>query len=183
MAEIPQGLERFIARQGRKRHLAAVWARLAGLEPGMVAADIGCGTGILTQEYARIVGPNGIVYGVEHRLALADHLTGAANVRFVFHDYDSELTLEQMPDRIFLTDTLHHQADPLAVLRCIRGICASGSRLFIAEYDPDGPGRMGAKRHRRMQKAELLRLIAAAGFGHDGVIDTADEHYAVIAGW
>lgn len=182
MAEIPQGLERFIARQGRKRHLAAVWARLAGLEPGMAKADIGCGTGILTQEYARIVGPNGIVYGVEQRLALAEHLTSAGNVRFLFHNYDSELNLRRMPDRIFLTDTLHHQTDPLAVLRCIRGACSPHSRVLITEYDPDGPGLMGAKRQRRMPKAQTLRLIEAAGFAHDGVIDTEDEHYAVIAG-
>jgi SAM-dependent methyltransferase len=182
MTEIPQGLERFIARQSRKRHLAAVWARLAGLEPGMVVADIGCGTGILTQEYARIVGPTGIVYGVEQRVALADHLTGAGNVRFLFHDYDFELKLERRPDRIFLTDTLHHQADPLAVLRCIRTAGLPDSRVLIAEYDPDGPGLVGAKRHRRIPKTQLLSLIEAAGFAHNGAIDTEDEHYAVIAG-
>lgn len=182
MEENPQGLERFVARQTRKRHLAAVWARLAGLQPGMVAADIGCGPGILTREYGRIVGPGGMVYGVEQSAALAAWPGEPAdNVRFLFQNYDSALNLEQTPDIIFLTDTLHHLGDPPAVLRRVREACAPATRLLVTEYDPDQPGLVGAKPQRRMPKALLLGLVAAAGFRHGGAIDAEDEHYAVIA--
>jgi len=182
MEENPQGLERFIARQMRKRHLAAVWAGLAGLQPGMVVADIGCGPGILTQEYGRIVGATGIVYGIEQSRAVAAVLgETAGNVLILFQHYDSPLNLEQIPHVVFLTDTLHHLPDPSAVLRRVYEACGAETRLLIAEYDPDGPGQVGAKRHRRIAKAELLGLVEKAGFRHGGIIDTEDEHYAVIA--
>ena len=35
MDELPQAPERFLRRQRQKRHLACVWAQLAGLAPGM----------------------------------------------------------------------------------------------------------------------------------------------------
>lgn len=181
MEENPQGLERFIARQIAKQHLAAVWAGLAGLESGMVALDVGCGPGILTQEYARIVGPVGFVVGVEQRAAVARLVEPAANVLVLFQNYDSELNLEQTPDIVFLTDTLHHLAAPLAVLQRIRAICRPRTRLLIAEYDPEQPGLVGAKLHRRVGKAQLLSLVEAAGFVHGGARDTEDEHYAVLA--
>lgn len=181
MEENPQGLERFIARQTRKRHLAALWAGLAGLQPGMVAVDFGCGPGILTQDYARIVGSEGRVYGVEQNAAVARVVEPIENVLFLFRDYDSELKLEQTPDIVFLTDTLHHLANPLAVLRRIRAACKAKTRLFVTEYDPAQPGLVGAKPHRRMPKEKLLGLLEAAGFVHGGVFDTDDEHYAAIA--
>jgi len=182
MEENPQGLELFIARQIRKRHLAAVWARLAGLHAGMVVLDFGCGPGILTREYARITGPAGFVYGVEQSAAVAARVgQPGGNVLFLFQNYDSELKLEQTPDIVFLTDTLHHLADPLTVLLRIRAACQTRTHLLITEYDPERPGLVGAKLHLRMQKARLLSLIGQAGFVHDGAIDTEDEHFAVIA--
>ncbi len=183
MTPNPQGLELFTARQQRKRHLAAVWARLAGLQSGMVVLDIGCGLGILTQEYARLVGPAGKVYGVEQSAALAVRLQAekTGDVRFLFQNYDAEFNLEQTPDIVFLTDTLHHVADPPAVLARIFAVCGARSRVFIAEYDPQGPGVVGAKLHRRIGKARLLGVVEAAGLKHDGIIDSEDEHYTLSA--
>ncbi len=181
MEDIPQGLEKFIARQSRKLHLAKTWAALAGLQPGMVIADIGCGTGILTQEYARMLGPDSVVYGVEQDAALAPGCAEVKDVRFLFQYYDSKLILEHIPDILFLTDTLHHLPEPLAVLHCLRQACGPRTRLFIAEYDPDQPGLLGAKLQRRISKPKLLAMLAAAGFRHEPIIDAEDEHYAVIA--
>lgn len=181
MEENPQGLERFVARQQRKRHLAAVWAALAGLEPGMIAADIGCGPGILTREYGRITGPRGRVHGVEPDTRLAPWLEPGENVLFLFRSFDSVLNLPDVPDIMFLTDTLHHLAKPDLLLRNIRAACGARTRLFIAEYDPAQPGLVGAKPHRRMAKPLLCELVAAAGFRQERLVDTEDEHYAMIA--
>ena len=182
MEENPQGLELFISRQTRKRHLAAVWARLAGLQPGMVVADIGCGPGILTREYGLMVGASGTVYGIEQNAAVAAMLGAReGNVRFLFQTYNSAIKLEQKLDIVFLTDTLHHSAEPASVLRRVYEVCGPDTRVLITEYDPDRPGLVGAKRHRRMAKADLLGLVAAAGFSHGGILDSEDEHYALIA--
>ena len=63
--------------------LDARWRRAAAratrLRPGMRALDVACGSGTLTRELARIVGPNGSVIGVD----LADGMLALARGRGV----------------------------------------------------------------------------------------------------
>ncbi len=148
----------------------------------MVVVDFGCGPGILTQEYARLTGPAGRVYGVEQNREVTA-VIGAhdANVHFVFQDYDLALNLVHLPDIIFLTDTPHHLTDPLRVLQRIKAACGAKTTVFIAEYDPEMPGRVGAKLQRRMPKEHLSNMLLTGGFAHDEIFDSEDEHYAVIA--
>jgi predicted methyltransferase len=181
MDENPQGTDVFIARQSQKRHLAAIWAGLAGLEPGMVVADIGCGPGILTQDYAAMVGPSGLVYAVDNKTTYANRFTDIKNVRFLFQNYDYEIKLEQIPYIVFLTDKLQHISNPEMVLKQVFDASGPQTKLLITGYDPKGPGAVGAKLRRRMPPDILVRLVEAAGFSHGGIFDSADEHYALIA--
>ena len=182
MEDNPQGLELFIVRQNRKRHLAAIWADLVNLQPGMTIADIGCGPGILTLEYARIVGPTGIVYGVERSPAAAEKLRELKTaIQVLTQEYHTEFYFNAAPDVIFLTDTLHHTPDPAAVLQSVYNACTPQTRVLITEYDPQQPGLVGARPHRRLPRTQLITLAETAGFTHTGAIDTADEHYALIA--
>jgi 2-polyprenyl-3-methyl-5-hydroxy-6-metoxy-1,4-benzoquinol methylase len=135
MDENPQGTDVFIARQQQKRHLAALWARLAGLEPGMVVADIGCGPGVLTREYAAMVGPGGRVYAVDNKTTYAGLFADCRNVRFLFQNYDSKIKLEQIPHIVFLTDRLQHVSDPETVLRQVRAASGPETRILITGYD------------------------------------------------
>src|SRR6476659_9605416 len=41
----------------------------AGIRPGMRVVDLGCGTGMVTQLLAQLVGPNGKVVGVDYSAA------------------------------------------------------------------------------------------------------------------
>jgi predicted methyltransferase len=181
MDENPQGTDLFIARQRQKRHLAAIWARLAGLQPGMVVADIGCGPGVLTREYAAMVGPGGLVYAVDNKTAYADLFTDCDNVLFLFQNYDSEIQLEQIPSIVFLTDRLQHVANPERVLRQVRDASGPETRVLITGYDPKGAGLFGTRLDRRIPPETLAAWVEAAGFRHGGIIDSPDEHYALIA--
>lgn len=169
---------RFMSRQEKKRHLAADWAGLAGLRPGMVVLDIGSGPGVLAAQYAAMVGPQGVVYALDPQLA--PHWP-APNLRYLAQDAALGIALPDTPDVIFLTDTLHHAADPAAILRHVRAVCGPASLVFIADYDPAGAGLVGAKPHRRMAAARLLALLGPAGFSHSGIISAPDEHYALRA--
>jgi 2-polyprenyl-3-methyl-5-hydroxy-6-metoxy-1,4-benzoquinol methylase len=179
MDEPPQGPERFIARQLRKRHLAGVWAGLAGLRPGMMVLDIGSGPGVLAAEYARMVGPAGAVYALDPGVALLEPLPNLFALR---QDAAAPIAPPRPPDVVFLTDTLHHAADPGAVLRAVHEACGQETVLLAAEYDPAGPGLVGARPHRRMARQTLLDLLRTAGFRVRFVVDAADEHYAARAG-
>jgi len=177
MDEFAQVPEKFLRRQLRKRHLAAVWAALAGLRPGMCVLDIGSGPGILAAEYAAIADP-GVVYALEPRFAL--HIN-RPNLLRLQQDSAQKIPLPHPPDVVFLTDTLHHAADPAGLLAAIRVVCGEETRLLVAEFDPDGPGLVGPDPNRRMGSAAVLALLHAAGFAAEQKQDSADEHYAVLA--
>jgi predicted methyltransferase len=182
MDENPQGMDVFIARQRQKRHLAAIWAGLAGLQPGMVVADIGCGPGVLTREYGDMVGPDGRVYAVDNKTAYAELFSECTNVHFLFQYYDNKIKLEHIPNIIFLTDRLQHVSNPEMVLRQVWAASGAETKVLITGYDPNGPGLLGTKLARRIPPETLAAWVAAAGFRHGGIIESPDEHYALIAG-
>jgi 2-polyprenyl-3-methyl-5-hydroxy-6-metoxy-1,4-benzoquinol methylase len=175
MDDNAQGLTRFISRQEKKRHLAVAWGELAGLRPGMVVVDVGSGPGVLALEYARIAA---MVYALDPNVAPQ---FAADNLIHLQQDAASPIRLPTPPDIVFLTDTLHHADDPAAILRCVHAACGPATKIFIAEYDPAGPGLVGAKTHRRLAPATLLGLLAEANFTHRGIFAAPDEHYAVLA--
>lgn len=169
---------KFLERQRRKRHLAAVWAGLAGLGPGMTVLDIGSGAGLMAAAYARQVGAQGLVFALEPRYRPAEP---AANLVHLAQDAAAPIRLPRYPDVVFVTDTLHHAADPLAVLQSVRGACGPRSKILVAEYDPEQPGLVGARPERRMELGPLKNLILMAGFVVVEVMDAADEHYVILA--
>jgi hypothetical protein len=177
MDELPQAPERFLRRQRQKRHLAAVWAGLAGLAPGMNVLDVGSGPGILAAVYAVMVDP-GVVYALEPRFALHETLPNLVALR---QDAAQKIVLPVAPDVIFLTDTLHHMAAPEAALLRLRAVCGAGTKILAAEYDPAGAGVFGPEPGRRLARAVVLEFLAGAGFTVVWEGNSADEHYAMLA--
>ncbi len=141
----------------------------------MVVVDIGSGPGVLAAEYAGIAAK---VYALDPNIAPQ---FPADNITHLAQNAASPLNLPAPPDIFFLTDILHHAADPAAILRSVHAACGPGTKIFIAEYDPAAPGLVGAKPHRRLPQAALLTLLAAQNFTHGGILAGPDEHYAVLA--
>lgn len=178
MNEFAQVPEKYLRRQLQKRHLAAIWAALAGLRPGMCILDIGSGPGILAAEYAAIVNP-GVVYALDPRFQ--PHVATAPNLLPLQQDASQKIILPETPGAVFLTDILHHAADPAAILSAVRAVCGAKTRILVTEYDPDAPGMVGPPQNRRMAKPTVLALLRAAGFAPEQPLDSADEHYAILA--
>jgi ubiquinone/menaquinone biosynthesis C-methylase UbiE len=170
--------QQFFSRQARKRHLAPIWAQLAGLRPGMTILDIGSGPGLFATQYAALTGPTGRVYALDPHYAPVEP---APNLVYLRQDAAAPIILPAPPDLIFLTDTLHHTADPAAILASLHAVSGPGTRLFITDYDPDQPGLVGAKPHHRAPRSRLTTLLEAANFTILSIQDAADEHYAVLA--
>jgi predicted methyltransferase len=176
MQDSPQRLEKFLSRQARKRHLAFIWASLAGLRPGMTILDIGSGPALLAATYAALTGPTGLVYAIEPSLSPAET---AQNLIHLAQDATTPIILPTKPDIAFLTDTLHHAQNPEKILAAVHA--TTPQKILVADYDPTQPGLIGAKPHRRLPRQAAKSLIQNAGFTLTAEHDAPDEHYALLA--
>jgi SAM-dependent methyltransferase len=117
------------------RRLAAV------LRPGMSVLDVGCGTGAITVDMARMVGPEGHVLGLdrdEHLLALArEEHHGISNLRFAQGDVLS-LALEECFDVVNATRVLQWISRPDAAIARMRSKAVSGGRIVVLDYNHEG---------------------------------------------
>jgi ubiquinone/menaquinone biosynthesis C-methylase UbiE len=109
------------------------------VEPGMRAADLGCGMGHFTLGLAELVGPSGHVQAVD----LQPQQLARVRRRLERAELDARVTLTQAePDDLRLEDKLdfvlafwmvHEVPDPGAFFAQIRGHLAPRGRLLVAE--------------------------------------------------
>jgi ubiquinone/menaquinone biosynthesis C-methylase UbiE len=148
-------MERYVIRGGsagyqRLQMLARVhWPgtlevlRLAGLRPGMRCLDLGCGSGDVTFELARLAGPDGSAAGLDMdpvKLGLArDEATarGLANVTF------REASIQDWHepagyDLVFSRYLLQHLAAPATVLARMWEAVRPGGVLIAMDADFGG---------------------------------------------
>ena len=109
----------------------------AGIRPGMRVVDLGCGTGMVTQLLAQLVGPTGEVVGVDYSAAQVKQArallpTELANVRFIQASAtDTGLTRETF-DLVYCRFLLIHLTEPESALREMRELLKPGG-IFVCE--------------------------------------------------
>ena len=114
---------------------------LLQLRDGMTLAEIGAGTGWLTVEMARRMGPAGGVYSTEVSPRRLDQIRDAAanagltNVTAVAAGEQSANLPAACCDAIFMRRVYHHFADPSAITHDIHGALVEGGRLVIIDFD------------------------------------------------
>src|SRR5262245_42665283 len=109
----------------------------AGIRPGMRVADLGCGTGMVTQLLAELVGPSGEVVGVDFSGAQVEHARQLlpptiSNVSFVQASAtDTGLERESF-DLVYSRFLLIHLTEPEAALREMHELLKPGG-IFVCE--------------------------------------------------
>ena len=106
---------------------------------GGVWADLGAGSGTFTRALAELLGPEGLVYAVDRRPALAEAtpLTGA-EVRSLQADFTLPLELKPL-DGILMANSLHFVRQQEKVLRQVVSDLAPGGTFLLIEYDLQRP--------------------------------------------
>ena len=157
----------------------------AGARPGLRAADVGYGVGMVTGLLAEFVGPEGQVVGIDvsaEQLAQAKKRlsTGRDNVRFV----QASATDTGLPrgsfDLVYCRFLLMHLPDPEAALREMSALLRPGGTLVCEDGDlrtagsqPTSALAAGADLFRRLGPARgvdytlggrLFHMVQAAGF-------------------
>jgi len=112
----------------------------AGIEAGMSVADLGCGTGMISQLLAQLVGPTGSVTGVDYSGAQVEQARDLlppelTNVRFV----EASATDTGLPrgsfDLVYSRFLFIHLTDPEAALREMRALLKPGGILVAEDGD------------------------------------------------
>lgn len=136
-----------------------------GLEPGMVVADVGAGSGYLTFPMARIVGKNGKVYAVDIQSEMLTIIRnkartgGVGNVVTILGTEDDPKVPAESTDLMLLVDVYHELERPYEMTRnMIRGL-KKGGRLVFVEYRKEDP-RLPIKELHKMSQAQVKREMA-----------------------
>ena len=108
---------------------------LLGLVPGDGVLDIACGTGNFTRNFARTVGPSGLVIGLDASTTMleraVDDTGGMEQVAYVRGDAQSLPFRDKSFDAVCCFAALHLFADPMKALDSITRVLTPGGRVAI----------------------------------------------------
>jgi len=139
------------------------------LPKGAIIADIGAGSGYMTEKMSKKVGPAGRVYAIDIQQGMID-LINRRIARRKLTNVMPVLSLQDDPrlpvdaiDLVLMVDVYHELSQPQLMLRHIRASLKPGGRLALVEYrkeDPDIP----IKPEHKMSVADAKLEVEAEGF-------------------
>ena len=139
------------------------------VQKGAAVADIGAGSGYMTEKLSKKVGPMGKVYATDIQQGMIDLLTKRiakrklGNVTPVLSTQDDpRLPLESI-DLVLMVDVYHELSQPQLMLRHIKAALKQGGRLVLVEYRKEDPNIPIRPEH-KMSVAEAKLEVEAEGF-------------------
>jgi precorrin-6B methylase 2 len=140
-----------------------------GLQPGMVVADVGAGTGFMSIKMARKVGPTGKVYANDIQPGMLDLLRKNAvqakvtNIEPVLGTVASTNLPKGQLDLVLMVDVYHELSEPEKMLRDLRETLKPDGRLVLIEYRGEDPA-VPIRNEHKMTVAQVKTELEAEGF-------------------
>ncbi len=147
----------------------------AGVEPGMVIAEIAPGGGYYTRILAESVGPDGKIYalmpgffatrpgGLDGINALAEEY---GNIEVVVVEGYDTLELPELADLVWTTENYHDLAngDIDTVNRGVARVLKPGGLYFVEDHSAPGTGTSATSTIHRIDPMAVIAQVTSAGF-------------------
>ncbi|HPQ70569.1 MAG TPA: methyltransferase domain-containing protein [bacterium] len=158
------------------------------LKPGAKVLDVGCGTGVLTPHILRVVGPKGLVVGLDVSPKMVRQATEkgfAENARFVEGDVERAPFADGYFDAVLCFSAFPHFDDQQRALREMHRVLAAGGSLFVFHLEGSElinsfhHGYGGPVKHDRLPAGpQMASMLGSKGFGLVKVTDKQDLYWA-----
>ncbi|MDR4507677.1 MAG: methyltransferase domain-containing protein [Candidatus Brocadiaceae bacterium] len=140
-----------------------------GVEKGQIIADIGAGSGYLTEKLSDYVGIEGIVYAVDIQREMLDYIAKRLkdkkpeNVTLVLGTMDDpKLPRGEHLDTAILLSTYHEIAKPIDFLKKVKHALKPHGKLAILEFGSKSP--IGPPASVRLPEELVINELKQAGF-------------------
>lgn len=153
----------------------------AGIKPGDVVLDIGCGMGYFAVPASRMVGPRGMVYALDISGVMLAELrskiasTGVFNIHTVQSSHGKLNIPEAGYTLALLVNVLHEVEDKKTFLTQVAAALKPGTKLSVIEWrkmeTPEGPPLK-----ERLSEDEMQVLLKKAGFTEPEAILLTPAH-------
>jgi ubiquinone/menaquinone biosynthesis C-methylase UbiE len=158
-----------------------------GVGEGVVAADLGAGSGWFTIKLADRVGPNGIVYAEDVQRQMIDSITrrverlGLKNVRTVLGTTNDPRLPAGVVDAVLIVDSYHEMEQPVALLKNVgRSLKLNPKgRIGIVNFTKDGGGP-GPAIELRVDPERVIADARAAGLELQSRPNFLKYHYMLV---
>ena len=140
-----------------------------GLKPGMTVCDMGCGNGFYSLPIAKMLGPRGLVVGVDVQPEMLGFLRtraeseGIENIVPILGSYHNPRIPPDSIDLVLMVDVYHEFSHPEQMLAAIRRSLKPDGLVVLVEYREEDP-KVPIKPLHKMSKAQVNKELAANGF-------------------
>ncbi len=158
-----------------------------GLMPGMIVADLGCGTGMYSLSCAPRIA-SGAVYAIEIQKGLVNRLANEAKFRDInnIHTIWGDVGVaggtklaDASVDVCIVSNILFQIENKENFLKEITRIIKKGGKVLIVDWSDSFNG-MGPAGTMVITKEKAHSLFSSKGFIHKEDIITGDHHYGII---
>jgi precorrin-6B methylase 2 len=155
------------------------------LQPGMVVADIGAGTGYLSRRMAQAVMPGGKVWAVDVQPEMISLLqagvkrSGLTQIEARLSSVDDVKLPASSVDLAIMVDVYHELAYPYEVMSSILKALKPGGRIVFVEYKAEDP-LVPIKQLHKMSEAQIKREAAVFALDWERTVRTLPWQHVVV---
>jgi ubiquinone/menaquinone biosynthesis C-methylase UbiE len=160
----------------------------AGIDEGMMIADLGSGSGFYSLAAARMTGDKGRVFAVDVQKDLLQKLKNTAQAERIFNIEIIWGNVEKLGgtkirdgfiDLALVSNLLFQIEFKKDFVREIKRILKRTGRVLVVDWS-DSFGGMGPQPEAVMPEVEAKKLFEEAGFVFQKSISAGDHHYGLI---